>query len=593
MNERRIDLKQWLPTTKKEMELRGWEQLDVILFTGDAYVDHPSFGAAVIGRLLESFGLQVAIVAQPNWQDDLRDFTKLGRPRLFFGITSGNMDSMVNHYTANKRLRSNDAYTPGGEQGKRPDYASVVYSRILKDKFPDVPVLLGGIETSLRRFVHYDYWGDSLHKPILADTGADLLVYGLGEKVIREIVTRLQAGQSFSDLRDVQQTAYMCSPEEAPDGMRLFSYEECLEKKMCYADNFRHIETESNKHHASVLLQDTGGKTLVVNPPYPYLKTEDLDAVYKLAFTYLPHPKYAKRGPIPAYEMIKFSSNIHRGCFGGCSFCTISAHQGKFISSRSEDSVVEEIRKIQTLPDFKGYISDVGGPSANMYQMQGKDLSICEQCARPSCISPSICKNLNTDHTRLLELYRRLRDLPGIKKLTIGSGIRYDMLAANTPIDLQYKSELVQHHVSGRLKVAPEHTSPEVLKLMRKPSFDLFRDFKKEFEMLNKKHGLNQQLIPYFISSHPGCSDQDMGQLSSSIKDLGIKPEQVQDFTPTPMTLSTVIFYTGINPYTNKPVYTAKTKEEKLAQKEHFFWYEKNNRPKTAPQVKHQGKKRR
>ncbi len=584
MIETRIDLKQWLPTTKKELQLRGWEQPDVILFTGDAYVDHPSFGAAVIGRILESFGLQVAIVAQPNWQDDLRDFTKLGRPRMFFGVTAGNMDSMVNHYTANKRLRSNDAYTPGGEPGKRPDYASVVYSKILKDKFPDVPILLGGIESSLRRFAHYDYWEDALRRPILADSGADMLVYGLGEKVIREIVTRLQAGDTFDQLRDIKQTAYMCAPAEAPAGMRLHSFEDCRAQKMCYADNFRHIETESNKHHAAVLLQDAGGRTLVVNPPYPHLETEDLDAVYRLPFTYLPHPKYAKRGDIPAYEMIKFSSNIHRGCFGGCSFCTISAHQGKFISSRSEDSVVTEIRKIQQLPDFKGYISDVGGPSANMYQMQGKDLSICEQCARPSCISPTICKNLDTDHTRLLQLYRRVRELPGIKKVTIGSGIRYDMLAADTAANRQYKSELVQHHVSGRLKVAPEHTEPEVLKLMRKPSFDLFREFKREFEQLNRKHGLNQQLIPYFISSHPGCSEQDMGKLSQSVKELGIRPEQVQDFTPTPMTLSTVIYYTGINPYTRQPIFTAKSKDEKLAQKDKFFWYEKDHKPKTAPQ---------
>jgi len=558
----------------------------VILFSGDAYVDHPAFGAAVIGRLLESEGLKVAIVPQPNWQDDLRDFTKLGAPRLFFGVTAGNMDSMVNHYTANKRLRSNDAYTPGGESGHRPDYATTVYTKIIKEKFPDIPVVLGGIEASLRRLTHYDYWSDTLKKTILAESGADLLVYGLGEKIIRQIARTFIEGLSAKDCHTMNQIAYMSDANPEDDGIWLSSHEECLSSPAAFAENFKTIEIESNKYQAQKLLQKVDGKTVVVNPPFPHLSTEDLDAVYELPFTYLPHPKYAKRGAIPAYEMIKFSSNIHRGCFGGCSFCTISAHQGKFISSRSEQSILKEIETITSLPDFKGHISDIGGPSANMYAMQGKNIDLCKKCTRPSCIFPAICKNLETDHSKLLDLYKKVRNRTDVKKVTIGSGIRYDMLMDDTPGNRAYKSDLVQHHVSGRLKVAPEHTEDDVLKLMRKPSFDLFRQFKNEFEHLNKKFGLRQQLIPYFISSHPGCSHEDMKKLAITAQSIGLRPEQVQDFTPTPMTLATVIFYTGINPYTGKKIFTARSAKDKLRQKEAFFWYRKNGQQQSRTKKK-------
>jgi uncharacterized radical SAM protein YgiQ len=570
----RPDLKLWLPTTKKELELRGWQQPDIIIFSGDAYIDHPSFGAAVIGRIFEKHGLKTAIVPQPNWQDDLRDFTKLGAPKLFFAVTAGNMDSMVNHYTANKRLRSNDAYTPGGQPAKRPDYATAVYTRILKSKFPGVPVIIGGIEASLRRFCHYDYWQDKLMPSILVSSGADLLAYGLGEKVAGDIAGNFAQGKTFSHLRELPQVAWLSDGcADLKHVAMLHSYEKCLASKSCYADNFRRIEIESNKMQAGVIAEPCGNQIVVVNPPYAKLSTEELDATYKLPFTYLPHPKYQKRGLIPAYEMIKFSSNIHRGCFGGCSFCTISAHQGKFISSRSQQSIIDELHKITGLPGFKGHISDLGGPSANMYSMEGIDLSICRQCARASCIFPAVCKNLDTDHSKLTLLYRKARQLKGINKVTIGSGIRYDMFAGNRPSDKEYIAELITHHVSGRLKVAPEHTESKVLKMMRKPSFELFEKFSDMFYRICREQGLNQQLIPYFISSHPECSAADMQKLQATMKNLGIKPEQVQDFTPTPMTLATVIFYTGIDPYTGREVFTAKNPEEKLAQKQHFLWH--------------------
>lgn len=574
-------LTDWLPTTKKEVELRGWDELDVIIFSGDAYVDHPSFGAAVIGRILEAEGLRVAIVPQPNWRDDLRDFKKLGRPRLFFGVSAGCMDSMVNKYTANKRLRSDDAYTPDARPDMRPEYPSIVYTQILKRLFPDVPVFLGGIEASMRRLTHYDYWQDRVRPSILVDSGADLLIYGMGEKPIVELTRRLMEGRP---LDDVPQTAYLAREVSPVEGdITLFSHEECLKDKKKEAANFRHIEEESNKYAAARILQKVGKQVVVVNPPYPPLTTEELDHSFDLPYTRLPHPKY-KGKRIPAYDMIKHSVNIHRGCFGGCAFCTISAHQGKFIVSRSKESILREVKAVMELPDFKGYLSDLGGPSANMYRMQGTNQELCRKCKRPSCIHPKVCPNLNTDHRPLLDIYHAVDALPGIKKSFIGSGVRYDLLLHESKdpkvnqSTREYTRELIARHVSGRLKVAPEHTSDRVLNVMRKPPFAQFETFKKIFDRINQEEGLRQQLIPYFISSHPGCHEEDMAELAVITKRLDFHLEQVQDFTPTPMTVSTEAWYTGYHPYTLEPVFSAKTQREKLAQRQFFFWYKPEER---------------
>lgn len=561
------DLKVYLPTTKKELQLRGWDEVDVILFSGDAYIDHPAFGAAVIGRVLESAGYRVAIVPQPDWRGDYRDFTKLGRPRLFFAVTSGSMDSMVNHYTAAKRRRSDDAYTPEGKAGMRPDYCTITYCNILKQLYPDVPVVIGGIEASMRRLTHYDYWSDKLMPSILVDSKADLLVYGMGEKQILEIAKR---GIQY----DIPQTAFISNHITKEEAIVLQAHEAAVKNKRVHAENFRLIETESNKIHALTIIQPIADKYVIVNPPYPIMTTKELDAIYDLPFQYYPHPKY-KGKHIPAYEMIRFSVCMHRGCFGGCSFCTISAHQGKQITSRSEDSILRQIALLKDLPDWKGYLSDLGGPSANMYGMHGKDVELCELCARPSCLHPTICKNLNQDFTPLLDIYTKVDKLPYIKKSFIGSGIRYDLM------NEQYGKELIIHHVSGRLKVAPEHTSSTVLKLMRKPSWKQYERFLRFFEQVNAEAGLRQQLIPYFISSHPGCTNQDMQYLAECCKQMHYRPEQVQDFTPTPMTLATTMFYTGLNPYTMQPIYVARTKEEKQKQNSYFFWWKqptnKNN----------------
>ena len=578
----------WLPITKKEVEIRGWEALDVILISGDAYVDHPAFGSAVIGRILESEGLKVAIVPQPNWKDDLRDFKKMGRPKLFFGVTSGCMDSMVNHYTASKRKRSTDAYTPSGSAGFRPDYATTVYTKILKQLYPDVPVLIGGIEASLRRVTHYDYWANKLFPSILAMSGADMLVYGMGELPLREILRLLQKGVPFSSLTTIPQTALLL-PEEKRlpinknwTDIQLHSHESCLKNKRAFAANFKQIERESNKINAHRIIQKTGRNNLIINPPYPPMSEQQIDASFDLPYTRMPHPKYKKRGSIPAYEMIRFSVNMHRGCFGGCSFCTISAHQGKFIASRSEESILKEVEVVTQMPDFKGYISDLGGPSANMYKMKGKVQEICDRCVSPSCIHPVICSNLDTSHQQMTELYKKVDAHPQVKKAFVGSGIRYDLLTksynkkADDSLD-EYLEQVVTCHISGRLKVAPEHTSDATLKIMRKPSFKHFHEFKKKYDALNKKHGLNQPLIPYFISSHPGSTMEEMANLAAETKDMGFKLEQVQDFTPTPMTVATVIYYTGLHPYTLQAVYTAKSKKEKKNQHLFFFWYKREN----------------
>lgn len=597
------EVKKWLPTTKREMEMRGWSQADVILFSGDAYVDHPSFGVAVIGRILEAEGLRVAIVPQPDWHGDFRDFRRLGRPRLWFGIAPGAMDSMVNKYTAARRLRSEDAYSPDGRHDMRPEYPTIVYSRILRQLYPDVPIVLGGIEASLRRLTHYDYWQERFMPSILLPSGADMIVYGMGELPTIEISQRLTAMIDDYDpaltydeegnacigreafrkalLGDNQLQQTVASYETLPrsvqqDSFTLYSHEECLKDPKKQAENFRHIEEESNKMHAQTLVQEAEGKWIVVTPPYPPMTTEQLDHSFDLPYTRMPHPKY-KGKRIPAYEMIRHSVCLHRGCFGGCAFCTISAHQGKFIASRSKESILREAQQVTQMPDFKGYISDLGGPSANMYGMKGRDQNICARCKRPSCIHPQICPNLNADHQPLIDIYRAVDRLPGMKKSFIGSGVRYDLLLHDYNDERlnraarDYTHELITRHVSGRLKVAPEHTEPHVLQLMRKPPFQQFHQFKALFDRTCQRAGLRQQIIPYFISSHPGCREQDMARLAEQVRQLGFRLEQVQDFTPTPMTVSTETWATGYHPYTLEPVFSAKTPKEKQRQRQYFF----------------------
>lgn len=563
-------LKDWLPTTAKEVKALGWDYIDVIFFSGDAYIDHPSFGPAVICRLLQAQGYRVAIVPQPNWKDDLRDFKKLGIPRLFFGVSAGSMDSMVNHYTANIRLRSNDAYTPGGKAGFRPDYAVTTYTKILKSLFPHTAVVIGGIEASLRRVTHYDYWSNSLKPSILVESGADLLIYGMGDKVIGEVAKAMGNGYNAKLLRKIRQVAFISDGDyvdRVEDKITLHSYDKCLKNGALFGANFKVVEVESNRMaQNSVIVEPTGDKFVVINPPHTILSQQELDHSFDLPYTRLPHPKYNGKGSIPAYEMIKFSVNIHRGCFGGCSFCTISAHQGKFICSRSEKSILKEVDAIVKQEGFKGYLSDVGGPSANMYAMSGKNLDACGKCVKPSCLFPKMCPNLDNDHTKLLDLYKKVRNRDGIKKAFVGSGIRYDLFDKSN-----YLREVVVNHTSGRLKVAPEHTEDSVLKIMRKPSFSLFEKLNVEFNRICSKEGLKYQLIPYFISSHPGCTKRDMQSLSRITRSLNFNLEQVQDLTPTPMTLSSVMFYTGINPYTEEKIYVAKSPEDKREQKSYFF----------------------
>jgi uncharacterized radical SAM protein YgiQ len=580
----------WLPTSVKEMKVRGWDSVDVVLFSGDAYVDHPSFGAAVLGRVLEAAGYRVAIVPQPNWQDDLRDFRKFGRPRLFFGVSAGAMDSMVNHYTANRRRRSDDAYTPGGRHGARPDYPTIVYSNILRDLYPDAPIVVGGIEASLRRLSHYDYWADKLRPSILAECKADMITYGMGERTILELARRLDSGESIGQIIDMPQCVVIRPIAEMPENsddnnIVLNSWDDCRKNPKLQSANFKHIEQESNAMNGGATLWQALDKNRVVkvNPMLPAMAQGEIDAAFDLPYTRLPHPRY-KGKEIPAYTMIRHSVNLHRGCFGGCAFCTISAHQGKFISSRSPESIIREAKQVAAMPDFKGYISDLGGPSANMYALGGKNKAICSKCKKPSCLHPAVCPNLNTNHGPLLDIYHKVDSLPGIKKSFIGSGVRYDLSMHATgdanvdKINRRYNEELITSHVSGRLKVAPEHTEDSVLAVMRKPTFQLFHKFNELFERVNQRAGLRQQLIPYFISSHPGCHEIDMAELAVKTKNLNFHLEQVQDFTPTPMTVASEIYYSGVHPYTGEKVFTAVRPEEKLAQRKYFFWYDRTYR---------------
>ncbi len=586
MDRSELHITDWLPTSIKEVRAREWDQLDVILFTGDAYIDHPSFGVPVIGRLLEQEGFRVAIIPQPNWQDDLRDFKKLGKPRLFFGVSAGAMDSMVNHYTARKRKRSTDAYTPGNVAGFRPDYPSIVYTQAIKKIFPESPVVLGGVEASLRRVTHYDYWQDRLRRSILPDSGADMIIYGMGEKAILQLARLLDKGVPFDQITNLGQSVVDRSADQLEqvigkrNHVELHSHETCISDSRKFAENFATIELTSNVAAPDLLLQRYDNRVIVVNPPMQAQGEKELDRIYDLPYTRLPHPRYRNKPAIPAYEMIRHSINTHRGCFGGCSFCTISAHQGKFIQSRSPRSILEEVKKVTEMPDFKGHITDLGGPSANMYRMQGINQKVCDVCQRPSCLHPSICKNLDTDHTPMMELYEAAAGTEGVKKVTIGSGLRYDFLEQDEEKNhfREYFRQLVRNHVSGRLKVAPEHTADQVLGLMRKPDIKLFEQLTDEFRKINEEAGLNQQLIPYFISSHPNCTPEDMAELALITKEKGYKLEQVQDFTPTPMTLATVMYYSGYDPYSLEEVVTAKTEKEKSGQTIFFFWYKKEYR---------------
>ena len=624
-------LTDWLPTTRREMELHGWNTVDVVIFSADAYVDHPSFGAAVIGRIIEAEGFRVCIVPQPDWHGDFRDFRRFGRPRLCFMVAPGGMDSMVNKYTAARRLRSEDAFSPDGRHDMRPEMPTIVYTRILKSLYPDCPVVLGGIEASLRRVSHYDYWKQQLRPSILEESGADLITYGMGELPTIELVHLLEnrlghhRDECVVNVKDfhellrkypIRQTVALMKREDIPGGITpddivLASHETCLADRKAHAKNFRHIEEESNSMEPKRLIQplerhyttdaqmrcipcetqgvsernesDKGIRYVIVNPMFPSMTQEQIDHSFDLPYTRLPHPKY-KGKTIPAYEMIKFSVNLHRGCFGGCAFCTISAHQGKFIMSRSKESILREVKEIIKMPDFKGYLSDLGGPSANMYAMRGKNQDICRKCRKPSCIHPTVCPNLNADHGPLLDIYRAVDALPGIKKSFIGSGVRYDLLLHPYKDETlrkhaeEYTRQLILNHVSGRLKVAPEHTSAKVLNIMRKPDFSQFHTFKRIFDDINRRAGLKQQIIPYFMSSHPGCHAEDMAELAAETKDLDFRLEQVQDFTPTPMTVATTCWYSGFHPYTLEPIFTAVSDSEKLRQRMFFFWYKSEER---------------
>jgi len=574
--------------SKEEGTRRGWDQFDVILITGDAYVDHPSFGAAVIGRVLEATGYSVGIIAQPNWRDDLRDFRKMGEPRLFFGVTAGNMDSMVNHYTAGKRKRSDDAYTAGGAAGFRPDYATVVYSRILKQLYPDIPIVIGGIEASMRRASHYDYWSDAVKPSVLIESGADLLVYGMADQVIPEVAHQF-SNKNFLP-GHLEQSAWVANAHEAElliktrSVIQLPSHESCMASKESFSEAFKTIEEASVNRTPFTLIQPTGNQWVVINPPAAVPDSPALDAVYNLPYTRLPHPRYKKRGDIPAYRMIRNSVTIHRGCFGGCSFCTISLHQGKEISSRSEDSILQELNTIIQTEGFDGVITDLGGPSANMYRMNGIDRGMCQKCKRPSCLWPKVCGNLNFDHRPLTALYQKASKVPGIKKIYVGSGIRYDLLTGH-PKPLvskygldHYTETLIRNHVSGRLKVAPEHSDPRVLSLVRKPSFDVYLDFRKRFYEISRRCGLKQEIIPYLIGSLPGSDVQAMGRLAADLAATGYKPEQVQDFTPTPMTLATTLFHTGFHPDHKKRVFTPRGDHDRRLQRMFLFWHKPENR---------------
>jgi len=554
-----------------EVRARGWDSVDVVFVTGDAYVDHPSFAMAILGRMLEAAGYRVAILSQPDWRS-VAPWRQFGRPRLFFGVSAGNMDSLINHYTANKKVRNDDAYSPGGRIGLRPDRATLPYCHRCREAFPGVPVIAGGVEASLRRLAHYDYWSDTVRRSILLDCKADVVVYGMGERNIVEIANRLAAGKTVKDLRDLRGVAYHLGAKEAACGLApapdspvpivLPSYEDVSADKLAFAEATRIIHIHTNPHNAATLVQYHGREAVVANPPDLPLTEVEMDRVYDLPYTRRPHPSYTE--PIPAYEMIKDSVTIMRGCFGGCTFCSITAHQGRIIQSRSQESIINEVRKLAADPEFKGTVSDVGGPTANMYQMRCTRPEVEAKCKRLSCVHPSICKLLGTDHDPLIDLMRKARTEPGIRKVVVSSGLRMD-LAQLSPT---YVRELAEHHVGGRLKVAPEHTDAGVLERMKKPSIDNFGGFAKMFKKASEKAGKSKQfLVPYFIASHPGSDLHAMIDLAVYLKRNGYRPDQVQDFIPAPFDIATALYYTGIDPFTKKPVHVAKSMRDRKMQR--------------------------
>lgn len=561
-----------LPMSREEMLSRGWEEVDVVFVTGDAYVDHPSMAMAVLGRVLEAAGYRVGIVSQPDWHN-CDAWQTFGKPRLFFAISAGNMDSMINHYTANRKVRNNDAYSPGGRIGLRPDRATLSYCQRARQAYKGVPVIAGGVEASLRRLAHYDYWSDKVRRSILLDSKADLVAYGMGEDSILEIAQRLDAGESVKDLRDMRGVAYAMGASETPpeDALPLPTFEEVVTDKMAFAEATKIIHNETNPYNAKRLVQYHDRQAIVCNPPPLPISQQAMDRIYGLPYTRRPHPSYSE--PIPAYEMIKDSVTIMRGCFGGCTFCSITTHQGRIIQSRSKQSILSEIETMAESPDFKGVVSDIGGPTANMYEMKCSRPEVEAVCRRQSCVHPTICKLLGTDHGPLVELMKEARETPGIRKVLVASGIRMD-LARRSP---EYMRDLVKHHVGGHLKVAPEHTDPHVLDKMRKPSTDDFERFSETFDEESKKAGKKQYIIPYFIASHPGSDLDAMIHLAVFLKQNGYRPDQVQDFIPAPFDVATAMYYTGVDPFTKKPVYIAKHLRDRKLQRALMQFFKPEN----------------
>ncbi|MEC8337637.1 MAG: YgiQ family radical SAM protein [Planctomycetota bacterium] len=561
-----------LPISRDEMLDRGWDSVDVVFVTGDAYVDHPSFAAAILSRVLEAAGFRVGILPQPDWRscDPWKTF---GRPRLFFAVSAGNMDSMINHYTANRKVRNDDAYSPGGRIGMRPDRATLAYCQRAREAFKGVPVVAGGVEASLRRLAHYDYWSDKVRRSILLDCKADLLAFGMGEELILEIARRLDAGEGVRDLRDMRGVAYAMGASETPptDALTLPSYEEVVQDKRCFAQATKMIHNETNPYNARRLIQWHDRQAVVTNAPMLPISEGSMDTVYELPYTRKPHPSYTES--IPAFEMIKDSVTIMRGCFGGCTFCSITTHQGRIIQSRSRDSVKREVREMADDKDFKGVVSDIGGPTANMYQMRCLKPEVEAVCRRQSCVHPTICKLLGTDHGPLVQLMKDVRETPGIKKALVASGIRMD-LARRSP---EYMRDLTKHHVGGHLKVAPEHTDPDVLDKMRKPSGDDFEAFAEIFNQESKRAKKKQYLIPYYIASHPGSDLDAMIDLALYLKRTGYRPDQVQDFIPAPFDVATAMYYTGIDPFSGKEVHIARHLRDRKLQRALMQFFKPEN----------------
>lgn len=561
-----------LPMTMEEARARGWDELDVVFITGDAYIDHPSFAMSILGRVLEAAGYRVGIVSQPNWQT-CDDWQRFGRPRLFFGISAGNMDSMINHYTANKKVRNDDAYSPGGRIGLRPDRATLAYCQRARQAYKGVPVIAGGVEASLRRLAHYDYWSDKVRRSILLDSKADLVAFGMGENAIVEMARRLEAGETVKDLRDMRGVAYALGASESipDDALELPTFEQVSTDKVAFSIATRMIHHETNPLNARRLVQRHGNQAIVCNVPGLPISQEAMDRIYGLPYTRKPHPTYTE--PIPAFNMIKNSVTIMRGCFGGCTFCSITAHQGRIIQSRSKESVIQEIQQMTGDKEFKGIVSDIGGPTANMYHMRCTRPEVEAKCRRQSCVHPKVCKLLGVDHGPVIELMREARELPGIKKVLVASGIRMD-LARQSP---EYIRELTEHHVGGHLKVAPEHVDPDVLYKMRKPANDDFEFFADQFRDASAKAGKKQYLIPYFIASHPGSSIESMIELAVFLKRNGYKPDQVQDFIPAPLDIATSMYYTGLDPFSLKEVYIARALRDRKSQRALMQFFKPEN----------------